>query len=302
MKRFLAILAAFSLLIAACGGGNDSIVATVDGHDISRDDVQQLVPDTEADVSATEFARYLSLVIQWEAVAGAAATEFGIEVSEAEIDDRVEELVASDPNATSIDEYVAAVGATEFGLRAFARQLVIQDGVEESLAEIAEQVSDAEVNAQLVDTPLDWTVVCVSHVLVETEEEAAAVLDRLDAGEDFATIAQEVSLDTGTAENGGDLGCGSPAQYVGPFAAATVDAEVGVPTGPVETEFGFHVVDVAQREVATPEVVRDTLAREILANDVSDWFNSLIVDIDVTVDEEVGVWVTDPTPQVLANN
>jgi peptidyl-prolyl cis-trans isomerase C len=144
--------------------------------------------------------------------------------------------------------------------------------------------------------------VCASHILVETEEEAVAVAARLDAGEDFATVAQDVSLDPGSGPNGGDLGCSSPAGYVPSFAAATMAAELDVPTAPVESDFGFHIILVAQREEATPELVRDALERDALVGAVDSWFMGVIESADVTVDEEIGVWVTEPSPQVLSVN
>ena len=85
------------------------------------------------------------------------------------------------------------------------------------------------------------------HILVEEEDEAAAVLARLEAGEEFADIAREVSQDPGSARNGGDLGFFTAGRMVAPFSAAAFELEPGEISDPVETQFGWHVIKVEER-------------------------------------------------------
>ncbi len=85
------------------------------------------------------------------------------------------------------------------------------------------------------------------HILVEEEDEAAAVLARLEAGEEFADIAREVSQDPGSARNGGDLGFFTAGRMVAPFSAAAFELEPGEVSDPVETQFGWHVIKVEER-------------------------------------------------------
>lgn len=299
MKRILAAAAAMSIVVAACGG-SDEVVASVNGEDITRSQVNVLVPDTDDPSAVTDFTRYLSVVIQWEAISQAAAEE-DIEPTDEEIDARLDELVAGQGEGSTLEAYLEQVQASEGGIRLFTEQLIIQDAVQADLAEEG-TVTDDEVNSELANNLLDWTVVCTSHILVGSEEEAIAVQDRLAAGEDFAVVAAEVSADVASGASGGDLGCNSPSGFVGSFAAATLEAEIDVVTEPVESEFGYHLILVNQREVATPDVVRVGLERDALASAVDAWFLGVIEAADVTVDGEIGVWVTDPSPQVLATN
>jgi foldase protein PrsA len=299
MKRILAAAAAMSIVVAACGG-SDEVVASVNGEDITRSQVNVLVPDTDDPSAVTDFTRYLSVVIQWEAISQAAAEE-DIEPTDEEIDARLDELVAGQGEGSTLEAYLEQVQASEGGIRLFTEQLIIQDAVQADLAEEG-TVTDDEVNSELANNLLDWTVVCTSHILVGSEEEAIAVQDRLAAGEDFAVVAAEVSTDVASGASGGDLGCNSPSGFVGSFAAATLEAEIDVVTEPVESEFGYHLILVNQREVATPDVVRVGLERDALASAVDAWFLGVIEAADVTVDGEIGVWVTDPSPQVLATN
>jgi peptidyl-prolyl cis-trans isomerase C len=94
----------------------------------------------------------------------------------------------------------------------------------------------------------------VSHVLVKTEAEAKQVLADLEAGEEFADIARETSTDTGSAPQGGQLGCLQPGQFVEAFQNAADTAPLDTPVGPIETEFGFHVIEV-QSDTPTYEEV-----------------------------------------------
>lgn len=301
VRRYLAVAAAVAIVATACGAGDD-VVASVNGVDINRSRVEKLIPTSVADPATADFTRYLSVIIQWEATAQAASVDFDIDPTEEQIDARLREFVEGPGDGRTLDAYLASVDASEEGIREFARQLVIQDGVEAHMAEAAVPVSDDTITQELVGSRLHWTVVCASHILVETLEEADAVIERLDGGEVFAGVAAEVSLDVVSGADGGDLGCNSPAGFVESFAAATMKAEIDVLTGPVESELGFHIILVSQREEATPDIVREVLERDALAGAVDDWFDAVIATADVTVDEAIGVWVTEPSPQVLATN
>lgn len=86
------------------------------------------------------------------------------------------------------------------------------------------------------------------HILVETEEEINVVLERLEAGEDFSDLAQELSTDQGSALNGGDLGFTPRGRYVPAIDEAVFTLPIGQISEPLETQFGWHVVEVLERE------------------------------------------------------
>ncbi len=104
-----------------------------------------------------------------------------------------------------------------------------------------------------------------SHILVETEEEATALIERLDAGESFADLAQEASSDS-SAANGGELGWFTSGMMVPEFEAAVIALEVGEVSAPVQTQFGWHVVtmnDTRLRDVPPLEEVTDQLRPQL---------------------------------------
>jgi peptidyl-prolyl cis-trans isomerase C len=104
-----------------------------------------------------------------------------------------------------------------------------------------------------------------AHILVDTEEKAAALKAEIEAGADFAEVAKANSTD-GAAANGGDLGWFGVGMMVKPFEDAVLAAEVGKVTGPVQTDFGWHLLIVKETRVAaqpTIDELRDELAAEV---------------------------------------
>ncbi|MCB0212599.1 MAG: peptidylprolyl isomerase [Anaerolineae bacterium] len=126
------------------------------------------------------------------------------------------------------------------------------------------------------------------HILVETEEEANDVIERLEAGEDFADLAEELSLDTTSGVAGGDLGFVPAGSFVGPVDEAVFTLPVGKISEPIETQFGWHVIEVIERE-----------ERELSPSDYSqrqsqaysDWLNAARA--ETTIED---LWTSDKAP------
>ena len=102
------------------------------------------------------------------------------------------------------------------------------------------------------------------HILVPTEDEAKAAVKRLQAGEDFAKLAAELSKDPGS--EGGDLGYFTKDKMVPEFADAAFKLDVGKLSDPVKSQFGWHVIKVEDKR-AKPfpsfDSVKDQLARYV---------------------------------------
>ena len=105
-------------------------------------------------------------------------------------------------------------------------------------------VSDADIKAEYdkIKSQVGDKEYKARHILVEKEEDAKAIIAKLDKGEKFDDLAKQ-SKDPGSKEKGGDLGWANPASFVKPFSDAMVKLEKGKYTAaPVKTDFGFHVI------------------------------------------------------------
>lgn len=130
------------------------------------------------------------------------------------------------------------------------------------------EVSDAEIEKYYNENKDRFTVeeqVEASHILVEDEETAKEILNKLNNGSDFAELAKEYSLD-GSASRGGNLGFFPRGRMVKPFEEAAFALQVGEISEPVKTDFGYHIIKVTNRQEAktlsleeSKEDIRSTL-------------------------------------------
>ena len=104
-----------------------------------------------------------------------------------------------------------------------------------------------------------------SHILVETEEEALAIRDEINAGADFAEVAREKSTGP-SGPNGGQLGWFGTGAMVPSFEAAVIALDVGAVSDPVQTQFGWHVIKLNETRVQerpTLDEIRPELEEEL---------------------------------------
>ncbi len=160
----------------------------------------------------------------------------------------------SEPTATQIPP--TATPYTREGFESLYKSMMtnINDQFDYSDADFREYVRALLLNQKVFDqvtkdVTREQDMVWARHILVETEEEANAVLERINAGEDFGVIAAEVSIDTSNSVSGGDLGWFTQGQMVEAFDEAAFSMEIGKLSEPIETEFGFHIIQVLGHEV-----------------------------------------------------
>ena len=84
------------------------------------------------------------------------------------------------------------------------------------------------------------------HILVATKEACEALKVKIEAGEDFAAVAKEHST-CPSGRDGGNLGEFSPGQMVKEFDTVVFSGDVGTVLGPVQTQFGYHLIEVTKR-------------------------------------------------------
>jgi len=197
-------------------------------------------------------------------------------------------------------EFFAAQGRTldEFkdeGRASVAEQL-LYEALQASVAGPIE-ISEDELRKYFAENIADYRTeeqVEASHILVETAEEAQAVLDELAGGADFAELARARSTDPGSGSQGGQLGWFGRGAMVPEFEEAAFALNVGETSGIVQTQFGFHIIRVTNRREATqPEYadvadrVRSDATEKLATERFEAWLEEAREDAQVAVSDPI---------------
>ena len=109
------------------------------------------------------------------------------------------------------------------------------------------------------------------HILVATEEEGKALLARLAAGEDWTALAAELSIDTGSKDNAGDLGWFGRGAMVEAFETAAFALEAGQTSDLVQSDYGYHIIQVLEKGMKDLD---DTAYAEKQSTAFQTWFDA----------------------------
>ena len=143
-----------------------------------------------------------------------------------------------------------------------------RDALARSLLEkiVNERTNDAAIQKYYDEHAVQFKrpQVKARHVLLKEKAEADAVLASIKGGADFAKVATEKSLDTGSAKEGGELGWFEKARMVPEFTEAAFAAKKGDVIGPIQTKFGFHIIEVEDVRDSKPlEEVKDQIKGQL---------------------------------------
>ena len=153
---------------------------------------------------------------------------------------------------------IEGIGVSESVLRDYLRNYII-----------TQRVYDAVVN----DVPRMQDQVWARHILVETQDEAIVVLNRLAGGEDWNTVCNEVTLDQSGQENCGDLGWFPQGQMVEAFETEAFRLDIGEISNPVESSFGWHVIQTLGHEER--DIESDYDYQRLQSNYYDLWFQDI---------------------------
>lgn len=133
----------------------------------------------------------------------------------------------------------------------YIKQLTNIQVSEAMLRRLAESVLYREKvqKAVLADLKPEEEQVWARHILVEDEEAAKEVIDRLNKGESFAALASEMSVDAASAARGGDLGWFGKGRMVAEFEQAAFSLSIGEISKPVKSQYGYHIIQVLGHEM-----------------------------------------------------
>lgn len=213
----------------------------------------------------------------------------GVTVTDEEVAVRMKQIRVRFATDAEFQQALQQAGLTE---RLLWRQLYFDELIVRLLAPLT-QVTDADVQAYYEDHKAEYgepAQVRARHILVKTREEAEAIRAELAKGADFAELARTRSLDKGSANDGGELGFFTADDVVPEFAAAAFSLESGEISDPVETDYGFHIIEVEERKEAKPatfeevaQLIRETLMDDRLQQLVPMWLTQIRSEADIQV-------------------
>lgn len=287
-RPLAAVLVALTVFATACGGDDDAVIAGADADTViaslaDRELTAGMLDDLLPDGSNTVPSRIATVVESW-LVANALElelTERGFPITDEDRELAVAAVGERDGNDTEIQMLIDTV----------------------AISYTVGRWTDAE--AANLDEPDPPNYLCSNHLLVVTEEEAQAALERFEAGEAFADLAIELSTGP-SGPSGGDLGCAVEGQFVPEFEEAAYAGAAGDVVGPVETTFGWHLIEIESVGPATvdnhPDADPAVLA-QIALDMQRGMVNLMILDLEGTAAANFRDQATvDPVIGTLADN
>jgi peptidyl-prolyl cis-trans isomerase C len=299
---------AFLVVVAGCSPADpvanvepdSKKVAVFEGGEVTLGELQEFAQQSGAGELSPQSPQYETVVAQLMPqlvdieIAKAYAEEQGITVTEAEVNKEIESLkdqVAQQAQAQgqdvnreeAFDQALQQVNLTEQQLRQQVREQLPIQKVQKKVAGGVGPSQDEVEQFYQQNKVAQFTIPatrCTRHILFnkDQKEKAEEVKKQLQEGGDFAALAKQYSQDPGSAERGGDLGCIGKGETVPNFEEAAFNAKQGEIVGPVETEFGYHLLEVTDiREESTQPLseveaqIRDQLTADAQAKKFEVW-------------------------------
>lgn len=301
--RALVLVLVAVLALAACDAAQRP-AAEVDGAQISNEQLaadQQLfdfltaisgsacgqpAEDETQDAACARLT--LTNLIQEELVKGYAG-EHDLSADPDTVANVIGQVEQSVGGGKALNEQLAQNDLTRPEFESFATRLLLFNSVQTAVGE--DRVTDERVQQLYDENRSQYTTVEVAHILVPTRAEAEEIA-REATPKNFADLAAERSQDAASAANGGSLGPTVEAafvqQYDPTFVAAALALQPGQISEPVQTQFGWHVIELLSRDVAPLDQVREQLTSQAAAEAFQSWMQERLQSAEIRVDPRYG--------------
>lgn len=258
MTKIGVVCLAATVLLTGCG--KKDVAATVNGKPISIEDYEreykmqaqqamaqygddflmQKSPDGKQTMGEIMRQNTLDNLVRFE-IYKQDAEEKGIKITDKDVDGEYKKMVDMYGGEEKLQDALKENDLTVDQMKKYMKtNLLMRQYQEKMLKEL--EPTEEELKAYYDKHKDEFKTAEASHILVKTKEEAEAIKKELDGGADFAKLAKEKSLDTGSGQNGGSLGQFTPGQMVKEFDEKVFSMKPGEISDPVKTQFGYHII------------------------------------------------------------
>ena len=297
LPRLSFVAIALSVVLAACGVGRPP-AATVGGDRITDDQLAQDIPAfrflsainqapcgqaIEGETAQSACARFtLTTLIQEDLVKGYARAHH-VTVAPSEVTKALTDLRSA--LGDTLDQQLAAENLTERDLTDIVGRILLFNDVQTAVA--TSRVDDAQLRQLYQEQRLQFTQIHAKHILVKTRAQALRIEHEVTA-QNFGRLAEENSIDPGSASNGGDLGPLQASSLNPTFVQAALKLQPGEISEPIHTGFGWHIIQLVSVDVRPFDQVRDQLAGPLRASAFTDWLQEQLGSRRITVNPKYG--------------
>ena len=326
----LGVAAACAVSLAACSGSQSasSVAATVNGTEIAEQTVTDQIETIRAqsglddeeqwgtflvsnDMTPSSVREQIIDSMTREDLVQQGAKDLGLTVESSEVDEYVQSMKSNYDSDEAWNKALEQAGFTEDSYRETIEKSLYEQKVDEHFKETAELTDEDYVEAAKTYAPYYDGAKRTSHILVKVDdksdeaalaaakEKAQGLLDQINAGTlDFAEAAKQYSDDTGSAQNGGDVGWDVLNSFVTEYTDAVDELELGQVSGLVESDYGIHIIKVTEVFEAPEEITSldqipedfqesvKSMAESMKANDAyTEWSDGLKENADIVVND-----------------
>ena len=272
---FILMVLSFIFVLNGCSQNLEGVVATVNGEEITEEQFniefesfkglreKQLGKDAMSQIE--EDGRTREEVLRenvmekmiMDKIIKKETEKMNISVSEEELDEQIKEYIDATGGEEEFKIYLEENDVTEDFFKGNLRKELLENKYKKKVIEDL-NITEEEGKEYFKDNKEDLIVVKASHILVKTEEEGQKVLDRLNNGEEFSKIAEEVSVDKQSSVVGGDLGYITRGGRVSEFEEAVFSLNIGEVSEIIKTEVGYHIIRIEDKK-DTYESLKDDI-------------------------------------------
>ncbi|HYE84675.1 MAG TPA: peptidylprolyl isomerase [Clostridia bacterium] len=271
---------------------NNTIVAKVSGEEVKKEEFNKMfgifkaqyeqqfgTAVWEQEVDGRKFdevarEKLLDMLID-EKLQLKKAAELGITVTDEEVNGEVDKAKKYFDSEDKFNEFLKGQSMDlEYFKQSVRKELTINKLTDKLTEKVA--LSDNEVKAYYDTHQNEFVSVKASHILLDTKEEAEKMLERVKAGENFAELAKQNSIDPSAKENSGDLGYFRQGDMVEPFEKAAFALKPGEISEIVQTDFGFHIIKAEDNKLDKFEDIKEQLKGNLLNDKKSTEYEKLM--------------------------